>query len=84
MTRKLKTEFNTTPYYDDFSKDKNFLKVLFKPSIAVQTRELNQIQSLITEQISRFGDYVFKDGSPVIDGSFNVNVNVSYIKLHQF
>ena len=45
MTRKLKTEFNTSPYYDDFSKDKNFLKVLFKPSIAVQTRELNQIQS---------------------------------------
>ena len=32
-TRKLLTDFNTRPYYDDFDVDKNFLKVLFKPAL---------------------------------------------------
>ena len=26
-----KTNLNISPYYDDFNKDKNFYKVLFKP-----------------------------------------------------
>ena len=28
------------PYYDDFDKTKNYLKILFKPGFAVQAREL--------------------------------------------
>lgn len=84
MTTKSLTEFNTSPYYDDFNDDKNFLRILFKPGIAVQTRELNQLQSIITDQISKFGDHIFKDGSPVLKGTFNIDVNVKYIKLHDF
>ena len=84
MTRKLLTEFNTSPYFDDFNENKNFLRVLFKPGVAVQTRELNQLQSILTDQISKFGNHIFKDGSPVLGGSFNVDVNVSYIKIHEF
>ena len=84
MTRKSLTEFNTSPYYDDFNDDKNFLKVLFKPGVAVQARELNQLQSILSDQIAKFGDHIFKDGSPVLKGTFNIDVNVKYIKLHQF
>lgn len=82
MTRKLLTNFNSKPYYDDFDIEKDFLRVLFKPGTALQARELTQLQTILSEQIQRFGNHIFKDGSPVLDGSFNVDVNVKYIKLN--
>ena len=39
------------PYFDDFNVEKNFLKILFKPKLSVQTRELEQIQSMFENQI---------------------------------
>ena len=83
MTRKLLTDFNTRPYYDDFNVDKDFLRILFRPGTALQAREITQLQTIINEQIHRFGNHIFKDGSVVLDGSFNVDVNVKYIKLHE-
>ena len=38
------TNLNKNPYYDDFSDSKNFYKVLFKPGVTVQTRELTTLQ----------------------------------------
>ena len=63
----------TTPYYDDFSEDKNFHQIVFRPGYAVQARELTQIQSIINNQIKRFGDHIFKDGSVVTGGGVNYN-----------
>ncbi|MBA94857.1 MAG: hypothetical protein CMP21_03760 [Rickettsiales bacterium] len=80
-TRKLLTDFNTRPYHDDFDVDKNFLKVLFKPGTALQAREITQLQTILSEQIHRFGNHIFQDGSPIRNGTFNVDVNVKYIKL---
>ncbi len=82
-TRKLLTDFNTRPYYDDFDVDKNFLKVLFKPGTALQAREITQLQTILSEQIHRFGNHIFQDGSPIRNGTFNVDVNVKYIKLKE-
>ncbi len=82
MTRKLLTNFNSKPYYDDFDENKDFLRVLFKPGTALQARELTQLQTILNEQIHRFGNHIFKDGSGILDGSFNVDVNVKYIKLN--
>lgn len=56
---------NVYPYFDDFDEDKNFYRILFRPGVAVQARELTQIQSLLQNQISKIGDYLFKDGSRV-------------------
>lgn len=84
MSRKLLTNFNAAPYYDDFDLDKNFLKVLFKPGVALQTRELNQLQSIINDQNSKFANHIFKDGSSVFDGNITIDVNVKYIKLHDY
>ena len=53
------TDFNVTPYYDDFDEDKRFLRVLF-PGFAVQGRELTQLQTILQKQVSRFGDHIFK------------------------
>ena len=62
--------YNLNPYYDDYSDDKNFHRLLFKPSFAVQARELTQIQTILQKQVERFGDSIYKKGSVVTGGQF--------------
>ena len=57
------TTLASAPYYDDFNETKKFHRVLFRPSFPVQARELTQLQSILQNQIERFGDGVFKQGS---------------------
>mgnify|MGYP003322259181 CR=1 FL=1 len=49
----LNTNFNVSPYYDDYNEDKKFSKVLFKPAVALQARELTQLQTIIQKEIER-------------------------------
>ncbi len=77
-------DFNTEPYFDDYDAKKDFYRILFRPSYAVQARELTQLQTILQNQVSRFGDHVFKNGSQVIPGSVNVDNKVHFIKLEQF
>lgn len=62
------TETTVFPYYDDFSEEKNFHRVLFRPGYAVQARELTQLQTILQNQIERFGKHIFENGSLVIGG----------------
>lgn len=73
--------FNTEPYNDDYSAEKDFYRILFRPGYAVQARELTQMQTILQSQVSRFGDHVFKNGSQVIPGSVNVDNQFHFIKL---
>ena len=73
--------FNTEPYYDDFDEDKGFYRILYRPGYAVQARELTQMQTILQNQVSRFGNHVFKEGSMVIPGQISVDTKISYIKL---
>jgi hypothetical protein len=57
--------FNVNPYYDDFDENKNFHRILFRPGRAVQARELTQAQTILQNQIDRFGSHIFKEGSKV-------------------
>lgn len=61
------TDFNVAPYYDDYTAEKDFYKILFQPGVAVQARELNQMQTILQHQIEKFGDNIFKSGT-IIDG----------------
>lgn len=70
------TNLKISPYFDDFDRSKNYQKILFKPGYSVQTRELNSMQSTLQNQIERFGQHVFKEGSVVIPG--NVSYNLSF------
>lgn len=63
----LQTNFNVAPFYDDYDEDKMYYRVLFRPSTAVQARELTQLQTMMQKQISRFGASIYKDGS-VVEG----------------
>ena len=73
-------DFNTEPYNDDFDENNKFHRILFRPSFAVQARELTQLQSILQNQIKRHGDHVFKQGAMVIPGQLSIDTNVSYIK----
>ena len=76
-----KTDLNVAPYYDDFSEDKNFHRILFRPGFAVQARELTQLQSILQNQIERFGNHMFQEGTVVIPGNQNVNNSYYSIRL---
>lgn len=73
--------FNTQPYYDDFNEDKNFHRILFKPGVAVQARELTQAQSILQDQIGKFGKFVLSDGSNVSGGKYTLDTNAKSLNL---
>tara|TARA_Y100000004_G_scaffold133861_1_gene151341 strand:+ start:157 stop:5400 length:5244 start_codon:yes stop_codon:yes gene_type:complete len=74
-----------TPYWDDYSQrgnsSKNYLRILFQPGRSVQVRELNQMQSAIQDQIDKFGQHIFNDGSRVLDGQINIDNKVQFLDL---
>ena len=76
-----KTNLNVAPYYDDFTQDKNFYKVLFRPGYSIQARELTQLQSILQNQIESFGKYAFKQGELVIPGEIGINTKLPFVKL---
>jgi hypothetical protein len=73
-----KYNFNLNPYYDDFDETKGYYRILFKPGYAVQARELTQLQTQLQNQITKFGDHVFKEGSIVLGGNTFAQ-EISYI-----
>jgi hypothetical protein len=72
---------NSNPYYDDFADDKQFHQILFKPGNSIQARELTQIQSIVKDQISKFGNHIFKHGSVVLPGNVNADLSIAHVKL---
>jgi hypothetical protein len=70
-TKVVFAETTVSPYYDDFSEDKNFNRILFRPGYAVQARELTQIQTIMQNQIERFGNHIFQNGSIVAGGQIS-------------
>lgn len=68
----LTTDFNVTPYYDDYNEEKGFHRILYKPGFAVQARELTQMQTILQKQIDRFGRHVFQEGTVIAGGEFQL------------
>ena len=78
----LQTDLSRSPYFDDYDPNKNFYRILYRPSVAVQTRELNQMQTILQDQIDKFGSHIFTEGS-VVDGcSFTFDQNYTYVKIN--
>ena len=73
--------YDTRPYFDDFDENKKFYRILFRPGIPVQARELTQLQSILQNQIRRHGDHIFKEGAMVIPGQLSIDTTISYVKL---
>ena len=77
----INTDLNTAPYFDDFNLENQYYRVMFKPSYAVQARELTQLQTILQNQIEQFGDNIFKEGSIVKGCNFTELNDLQYVKL---
>ena len=66
------TDFNLSPYYDDFNESKKFHRILFRPSFAVQARELTQSQSILQNQVEEVSDHLLKKCMVIPEISYNL------------
>ena len=77
----MASNFNVTPYYDDYDVNSGYLKILFKPGNSVQARELTQIQSILQQQIANVSDHFFKEGAMIIPGQSAIDTDISFLKI---
>jgi hypothetical protein len=75
------TNLNVAPYFDDFDANNDFHRVLFKPGYPVQARELTTLQSILQNQIEKFGQHFFKEGAKVIPGNTGYNAIYYCVQL---
>ena len=75
------TDFNLSPYYDDFTESKKFHRILFRPAFAVQARELTQAQTILQNQVEKVSDHLFEKGAMVIPGEIGYDLNYYSVKL---
>ena len=57
----IETDLNVNPYFDDFDETKDFHRVLFKPAVPLQARELTTLQTILQNQVEKFGQFTFKE-----------------------
>ena len=75
------TNLNVAPYFDDFNANNDYHKVLFKPGVPVQARELTTLQSILQNQIEKFGQHFFKEGAKVIPGNTGYTALYNCVQL---
>lgn len=76
----MPVDLNTSPYFDDFDPLKGYNRILFKPGVAVQARELTQVQTILQDQLQNLASWQFREGA-VISGCAQNTFNIPYIKL---
>jgi hypothetical protein len=74
-------DFNLSPYFDDYAESKKFHRVLFRPTFAVQARELTQSQTILQNQVERLSDHIFEKGAMVIPGEISFDLEYYAVKL---
>jgi hypothetical protein len=75
------TNLNSSPYFDDFDITKGYQRVLFKPGTPIQARELTTLQSILQNQIEKFGKHFFKEGSVVIPGNIAYDSEYTCVQI---
>lgn len=69
-------------YKDDYADSDNYHRILFNSGRFLQARELTQMQTIIQNEIARFGRNIFKEGAAVNPGGATVNDRYEFIKLN--
>ena len=75
------TNLNVSPYFDDFDEKKGYQRVLFKPGTPIQARELTTLQSILQNQVEKFGKHFFKEGSVVIPGQIGYDSEYYFVQI---
>ena len=82
MVSQVTQNLFATTYKDDFKDSDNYHRILFNSGRALQARELTQMQTIIQNEISRFGRNIFKEGAAVNPGGPLLNTKYEFIKLN--
>ena len=77
----IETDLNISPYYDDYDENKDYHRMLFRPAVPLQARELTQLQTILQQQIERFGQFQFKEGTIIKGCVFTFDSTIKYVKL---
>ena len=77
------TNLNSSPYFDDFNELKNYQRVLFKPGLPVQSRELTTLQSILQNQVEKFGKHFFKEASVVFPGQVAYDPEYTCVQIDE-
>ena len=68
-------------YRDFYNAEDGYHRVLFNSGRALQARELIESQTILHEEISRFGRNLFKEGALINPGGATVDTSLEYIRL---
>lgn len=82
MVSQVTQNLFATSYKDDYRDSDNYHRILFNSGRALQARELTQMQTIIQNEIARFGRNIFKDGAGVNPGGSTLNTKYEFVKLN--
>ena len=82
MPKTFTSNVFSSSYKDDFKDSDNYHRILFNSGRALQARELTQLQTIIQEEIGRFGRNIFKEGAAVNPGGPTCTNDYEFIKLN--
>lgn len=77
----IETPLSGAPAFDDYDAKKDFYRMVYRPGLPVQTRELNQQQTYHQVQIERFADGIYKQGTISAGCNFNFAPAYAYAKI---
>jgi len=80
----IQTDLDVAPFFDDYSANSQYYRILFRPAVAVQARELTQTQSILQNQIENFGNWAFQNGD-IVSGCTIIDIPVlPFARLQDF
>ena len=82
MPKTFTSNVFSSSYKDDFKDSDNYHRILFNSGRALQAREITQLQTIIQEEIGRFGRNIFKEGAAVNPGGPTCTNDYEFIKLN--
>jgi hypothetical protein len=82
MVSQVTQNLFATSYKDDYRDSDNYHRILFNSGRALQARELTQMQTIIQNEIARFGRNIFNEGAAVLPGGPTLNTNYEFVKLN--
>lgn len=82
MPKTFTSNVFSSSYKDDFKDSDNYHRILFNSGRALQARELTQMQTIIQEEIARFGRNIFLEGASVNPGGPTITSDYEFIKLN--
>ena len=77
----LETNLDTFPFWNSYNSNNKYYDVLFRASTAIQARELNELQSILQNQIAEFGDSIYVDGTIIKGCAFTFDSSYFYVKV---